>query len=511
MKKTLVLVILDGWGVGRKEQSNPIWTGKPANINYIRRHYPSGTLQASGIAVGLPWNEEGNSEVGHLTIGAGKTIYQHYPRISLAIRDGSFFENKVLLKTIEGVLAKNSALNLVGLLTEGNVHASFEHFLALISLAKNRGVKKTNLHLFTDGRDGSAEAALNLIRTIGEKYGDLAGLKIASLSGRYFAMNRDGDLKRTEEAFKVIVGEKEPVPLDPVAYLKSLYARGLTDETITPALFDSALAVKPDDGLIFFNFREDGMRQLVQMFIDRPIAGLSVATFTKYSGKFDLPVAFPAEEVVNPLGKVISDHGLVQLRLAETEKYAHITYFFNGLREEPFKNEYRVLIPSLGLANPADEPKMRAREITTRAVFALTEEGAYDFILINYANPDIIAHTGDYKATLEAVKVVDEEIGNLMKTVLDRGGTLVITADHGNAEVMVDPLTGLPETKHNTSPVPIYIVAKGLEREKSEAEVAESEEEAAGVLADVAPTVLKLMGLPQPAEMTGVDILPELR
>ncbi len=512
-KRTLALVVLDGWGIGRESRSNAIYEAQPENINRIRHTYPGGVLQASGIAIGLPWGEEGNSEVGHITLGAGKVIYQHYPRISLAVKDGSFYKNPVLLQAASKAEFNRAAVNIVGLLTEANVHASLEHLSALIYLLKTQNVSKLNIHLFTDGRDGPQKGAANLLKRISDQIKDFPGAKIASLGGRYFGMDRDNHPDRTKAAFDAINGRVQPVKdVDPIRYTELAYSKGVTDEYLEPALFGSELAAKPGDSVIFFNFREDRMRQIVDMFLKTwPPGDSYFCSFTEYNPRFHIPVAFPQEKVVNPLGRVLSDNGLVQLRLAETEKYAHVTYFFNGLREEPFPNEYRVLIPSLSLARPDEHPEMRAKEITARAISAITEEKIYDFMLINYANPDIIAHTGNYDATIAAIKEVDAQIGVLSKILLQNNGILMITADHGNAEVLIDPRTGLPETKHNPSPVPFYAVVNGWERNKTEEQMLMIESESIGVLSDVAPTILEIIGIKKPEEMTGVSLLRELR
>ncbi len=511
-KRTLVLAVLDGWGIGRNGRSNAIYTAQPENINRIRHTYPGGALQASGIAIGLPWGEEGNSEVGHITLGAGKVIYQHYPRISLAVKDGSFYKNPVLAQAASKASFNRSAVNIIGLLTESNVHASFEHLSALIEFLKIQNAAKVNIHLFTDGRDGPPKGAGGLLKRLMNQLGNFPAARIASIAGRYFGMDRDNHLDRTKAAYDAITGDTQPIgEMDPVRYVDLSYSQGTTDEYLKPALFSADLSAKPGDSVIFFNFREDRMRQITEMFLKSWPQNSYICSFTEYSPQFHMPVAFPQEKVVNPLGRILSERGLVQLRLAETEKYAHVTYFFNGLREEPFPNEYRVLIPSLSLARPDEHPEMRAREITSRAVSALTEEKIYDFILINYANPDVIAHTGNYEATIAAIKTVDEQIGLLSKVVLQNNDILLITADHGNAEELIDPRTGLPETKHNPSPVPFYAVINGWERSKTEEQVVMIESESVGVLSDVAPTILEIMGIPKPEDMTGVSLVKDLR
>ncbi len=525
------MVVMDGWGVGKRDDTNPIYIKNPPTINFIKHNYKAGVLQASGIAVGLPWDEEGNSEVGHLTLGSGRVLYQHYPRITLAIRSGAFFSNEVLLAAINKAKAAKKNVNIIGVLSEGNVHASLDHLHALIELAKREAVTQINLHLFTDGKDGPSKHGAQLLRGIGKKAEEIAGqgqgalqVKLGSVGGRYYGMDRDGHTDRTEKAYMAIFGQGEGAtsanagetpPGDwfekAAEYVESQYKAGITDEYITPTAVDSTGAVKDGDSVIFFDFREDSMRQITEMFLNDPRQKtedrkLNIVTFTNYNDKYDLPVAFPPEDVKNPLGKVISDSGRTQLRIAESNKYAHVTYFFNGFQEVPFKNEYRALVPSQNVARHDEHPEMMAQEITERALAAIAE-GIYDFILINYANADIVAHTGNYNATLKAVEVVDEQIKRLTEAVLKAGGVMLITADHGNAEKLIEPDTGLPETKHDKSPVPVYIIGREFAAPKDDFVVAQTENESAGLISDVAPTILEIMGLKAPEEMTGISLL----
>lgn len=504
VKKTLVMVVMDGWGIGREDGSNPIHVAGIPNLDYIKHHYLTGNLQASSISVGLPWGEEGNSEVGHLTLGSGRVSYQHYPRISLAIRDGSFFTNPVLNAAVTHIKETGGNLNLVGLLTEANVHASLEHLEALLKFVKeNNLTEKTYLHLFTDGVDGPPKGAGSLLK-------HLEGFKIGSLCGRFYAMDKER-ADRVKVAHDVLIGQAKPSEFHTASEaVANYYERKYNDEYIDPLLLDPQGIIKEGDSAIFFNFREDRMKLLMESFMEKPINNLYISTFANYSDKFPFPVAFPQQKILNPLGKILADNGLSQLRIAETEKYAHITLFFNGLREQPFDGEYRVLIPSQNLVSHDQAPEMRAKEITERALSAI-DEGVYDFILINYANGDLVAHTGNFDAALTAIKTVDDQIGILMKKVLEKDDILLITADHGNVERMLDPRTGLPETKHDPSPVPIYVVGKNFERLKDNFAATKAEKEGVGVLSDVAPTVLELMGVPQPPEMTGVSLLRLLR
>ncbi|MCL4405518.1 MAG: 2,3-bisphosphoglycerate-independent phosphoglycerate mutase [Patescibacteria group bacterium] len=507
-RRTVVMVILDGWGIGRKDGSNPIHIAKPPTIDWIKHNHYSGSLQASGIAVGLPWEEEGNSEVGHLTLGAGRVIYQSFPRITLAIRNGTFYKNPMLLAALRHGTDNNSRIHLVGLLSSGHVHSSMEHLQALVRLVKSEGIanERLNLHLFTDGIDSPPKSAIDLLNKL---LADNPGLRIASVCGRYFAMDRDFHTDRTEKAYNALTGSpaaNRPTGKNAAQYITSFYAGGLTDEFVEPALLLEDGTIQKGDSAIFFNFREDSMRQLTEMFVNAELPDVLLTTFTNYSQKFSLPVAFPQEVIDNPLGKVLSDNGRVQLRLAESERYAHVTYYFNGYREPPFKNEYRAVIPSRTTARPEEFPELMAPEITARAISAISER-VYDFILINYANPDLMAHTGNFDAALKAIEVVDSQIAELVKAVYATGAVMVVTSDHGNIERMIDPLTGVIETKHDDSPVPIYIVAKDWERLRDDFDVESGEKESAGVLSDVAPSILEILGLPQPAEMSGVSLL----
>ncbi|OGY58789.1 MAG: phosphoglycerate mutase (2,3-diphosphoglycerate-independent) [Candidatus Colwellbacteria bacterium RIFCSPHIGHO2_12_FULL_44_17] len=510
MKRTFVLVVLDGWGIGRKDDSNPIHVFNPPTLSYIQHHFPAGTLQASGVAVGLPWQEEGNSEVGHLTIGAGRVIYQHYPRINADITSGQFFKNPTLLQAINHARSNNSILHLVGILTKGTVHSAFEHLLALVKLAEREKIAY-QLHLFTDGKDGPLKAALELLHQLPLK-------RVRTLCGRYYGMERDNHWDRTEKAYQILTNNTSVVA-DPIRLIESTYERGLSDEFVEPTVVSEGRGIGDNDAVVFFNFREDSMRQMVSTFVEkdfnkfpaRQFKNLFVATFTPYGRQFaGVPVAFLPDSVPQCLGEVLAKNGRSQLRVAETEKYAHVTYFFNGLQEEPFKNEYRILIPSRNTPKHDDFPEMMAAEITTRVVASI-DEGVFDFILVNYANADMVAHTGNYEAGLKAIAAIDRSIGELLKSVLARNAIMLITADHGNIERMLDPITALPETKHDSNPVPIYLVGKDLERTKDDYDVDLIEQENTGILSDVAPTFLQLMDIPQPPEMTGRSLFQYLR
>ena len=510
-KRQVILAILDGWGVGAKNDTNPIYTQGTPNLDYIKENFLMGSLQASGISIGLPWNEEGNSEVGHLTIGAGKILYQHYPRITLAIRDGSFAKNKALLDAFAHAKNNNSALNLIGLLTEGNIHASFEHLVALISAAKLNGIQKINLHLFTDGKDSAPKSFLTLIGRLQKDIPD--GWAIGRIAGRFYGLERDNHWDRTQLAYEAMTGAG-PTGKTAEEVTLEAYARNLTDQHIEPHTINSENCIKDNDAIIFFDFREDGIRQIASAFLlpdfskfqVKPTSNLYIATFTKYLDIFKAPIAFPSETVEMPLGRVLAENGKTQLRIAETEKYAHVTYFFNGYKEQPFQNEFRILVPSEKVISHAEKPKMQAVEITARVAQAIREK-SFDFILVNFANGDMVAHTGNYEAAKIAVKTVDESVGTIVRATLENNAILIITADHGNTEAMMNPRTGESTTTHDPSPVPIYLIGNEFAKPKTQTEVNAAESQISGILSDIAPTVLELLEIPKPAEMTGQSLL----
>ena len=515
MKRQVILAILDGWGIGPKNESNPIYTQGTPNIDYIKNVFLSGSLQASGISVGLPWGEEGNSEVGHLTIGAGKVLYQHFPRITISIQDGSFDKNKVFLDAFGHAKKNKGALNLAGLITESNIHASIKHWIALINLAKKNDILKINLHLFTDGKDSEPKSFLKLLKQLKEE--TKGGWEIGSISGRHYGLDRDNHWERTKEAYEAMVGNgAESKNIEEV--VRQTYDKNLNDQQIQPTVISQKSAIQENDSLLFLDFREDSIRQIASAFIlknfsEFPVkkfSNLYLGTMTNYTDKFEVPVAYPAEKINNPLANALSENGKSQLHIAETEKYAHVTYFFNGYREQPFKNEYRILIPSKKISNYDERPEMQAAEITSRVIQSI-EEKAFDFILVSYANGDMIAHTGNYNAAKIAVKIIDESVGALVRATIQNNAVLIITADHGNVENMLNPQTGEATTAHNPTPVPIYIVGNEFTRQKTQVEIDFAEKETIGILSDVAPTILEIMEIPQPKEMTGQSLLNILR
>lgn len=520
--KTTVLAILDGWGIGEHHQGNPIWQTKTPTFDWMRQNFPMLALQASGIAVGLPWGEEGNSEVGHLTLGAGKVIFQHFPRITMAIKDGSFFSNPALTGAFSHARKTGGRVHILGLLTSGNVHASFEHLTALLRLAKAENMPGVLLHLFSDGRDSQPKEAPKLLQALRKEISAIGAGMIASISGRFYALDRDQRWDRTARVWKLLT-EGAPVKAAPEDALQETYSRNLTDEFVEPAMVgDPETArqsvIQPGDAMIFFDFREDSILQLAESFADpefqgfprRMIENLYIATMTEYRPGLTAHVAFPPQRITAPLAKVLADAEKRQLHLAESEKAAHVTYFFDGLRSEPFPQELWVIIPSPKSFKFEEKPELAAHDIMHRLVEAI-EEGIYDFIVVNFANPDLIAHTGDFNAALKVVTLMDALMNRLAKVCLAAKSPLIITADHGNIESMINPLTGTVETRHDPSPVPLHLIDQRFARPRSEEEIRRAEREINGSLADVAPTILNLFGIPKPPEMTGESLLPLCR
>jgi len=509
MQKPVVLVVLDGWGIGTRDASNPLTRARLPALESLAA-YPATSLEASGIAVGLPWGEVGNSEVGHLTIGAGRVLYQHYPRITLAIRDGSFGKAAALTGLTEHLARTGGRLHLVGLLSEGNVHASVEHVEALAAWAKEQGLaERTWLHVFADGKDSKPRSMERLLARLPYR-------RVATAIGRHYAMDREESWTLTRAAYECMTsgtGAQEP---DLAAPLAALYAQGLSEDFLEPTVIDPAGIVRPGDALLFWNFREDSIAQLAGCFAKpaqagfaiEPLPDLALATMTAYRTSWTAPVLFAPDHVTLPLGRVIADAGLTQLRTAETYKAAHVTSFFNGYREEPFEGEYRVLIPSLEFPHPEEHPELVASGVTDRLELALAEH-SFSFVLANYANADVIGHTGNFEAGVKAAEAVDAQLARIIPYAERGEVTLLITADHGNVERMRDPLTGRPETVHDPSPVPFYLVdaAYAGRRFYNQDRL---RDETGGTLADVAPTVLALMGIPKPAEMTGVSLITQL-
>lgn len=514
MYKPIVLVILDGYGRGPENAANAIFKAKKPNIDFIEKNFPTTNLQASGIAVGLPWGEEGNSEVGHLNLGSGRIVYQYLPRITFTIRDGSFFKNPELLNAAKHVKKNDSSLHIIGLISQGNVHSYIDHLYALIDFAKNEGLKNVFIHAFTDGRDSPPQDSLPFYEKIKNKLlKEYPFAKIVDLIGRRFALDRDNNWDRTEKTYRLLTESQGEIYGNVSEAIKSDYDKSITDEFIEPKVTEKE-PIKNNDAVVFLNFREDSARQLTRAFVvenfnefeRKKIDNLYFLTMTRYEKDLPIHVLFENLEINNTLAQLVSNANKLQIHIAETEKYAHVTYFFNGGIELPFKGEERTLVPSKSDNNFAENPAMSAYEITEKVVESV-ESKKYDLIVVNYANADMIGHTGDFKAVIKAVEIVDEKIGQITESVLKNNGVLLITADHGNADEKINLLTGAPITEHSDNPVPFYLVGNDFKREKSQEDIEISKLEIGGILADAAPTILELMELPQPPEMTGKSLL----
>lgn len=509
----MVLVVLDGWGYSEKISYNAIRNAKTPVWDRLWNDYPHTLIRASGADVGLPGDQMGNSEVGHLNLGAGRVVYQDFTRISQAVRSGYFFTNQTLTDAVDLAIRNGRAVHILGLLSPGGVHSHEDHIHAMAELAVKRGAAHVYLHAFLDGRDTPPKSAEGSIRAMEEKFAALGNGRIASLTGRYYAMDRDNRWARVQAAYDLLTqGRAAFQAPDALTGLEMAYARGETDEFVqaTAIVPPGAAPVRIQDGdvVIFMNYRADRARQLTRAFIEpgfdafpravHPRLGAFVS-LTEYHKEFDIPVAFPPERLRNVFGEYVAQLGYRQLRIAETEKYAHVTFFFNGGEERIFEGEDRILVPSPQVATYDLVPAMSAVEVTDRLIEAV-ESDKYDVIICNYANSDMVGHTGNYEAAMQAVEVLDACLGRLVDAVLAAGGELLITADHGNAEQMLDEETGQPHTAHTSNPVPLIYVGRP-------ARIAPT-----GILADVAPTLLHLMGLAPPAEMNGrplVDLLEE--
>ena len=507
------LIILDGWGIGRDEPGNAVLAANTPVMDRIWNDYPHTTLLTSGNAVGLPDGQMGNSEVGHTNLGAGFIVYQAISRIDKAIKDHSLAANPNLISAIDDCIERGSTLHLMGLVSDGGVHSHTRHLAAIVQIAADRGLERIVVHAFTDGRDTSPTSGLDFVRGLEEELLSIGVGRIASVSGRYYAMDRDHRWERTKLAYDAIVHGTAPHASSAAAAIEASYAAGITDEFIVPVVIpngDGNVAeVADDDVVLSFNFRSDRMRQLIAA-LSRPDfdafdrgdipADLRVFTLTRYEADLPVEIIFPPQDVTSPLAKVISDAGLAQFHAAETEKYPHVTFFLNGGREEPFPGEDRALIASPKVATYDLQPEMSAPGLRDEVLRAI-ESGTYDFIIVNFANGDMVGHTGDFEAAVKAVETVDSCLGELLLSIEQAGGRAIVTADHGNAEEMIDPATGGPMTAHTTNPVPMILVTA----EGDPLRNAELRDD--GVLAAVAPTVLELLGVPAPADMTETSLI----
>ena len=500
-----VLIVLDGWGVNPRKEGNAILQAATPCMDSLARNFPATTISISGLDVGLPEGQMGNSEVGHMHIGSGRVIYQDLTLIHRAIDEGSFFHNEVLLNAFRAAKNDGSRLQLMGLLGDGGVHSHQRHLEALIELGHKEGIKEIYLHLFLDGRDTPPASAEKFLLALVERLKAFPNARIASLSGRFYAMDRDRRWERTEKAYRALTEGIGVVRSSALEAIRDSYRQGTTDEFVVPTLIEGCVPqglMRDKDVAVFFNFRADRARQLTRAFtaddfkeFSRPrrIAVAAFVTMTEYDQTFNLPVAFPPRSLRNILGEVASREGMKQLRIAETEKYAHVTYFFNGGKEKKFSLEDRVLIPSTQEVPTYDlRPAMSAYEITEALIKKLGEE-RWGLVVLNYANADMVGHTGNFPATVRACEVVDECIGKVVEAATRQKGTVIITADHGNAEQMLDYETGQPHTAHTANPVPLILVNEEFKARRL----------VIGSAIDVAPTILALWEVPKPAEMTG--------
>ncbi len=516
--RPFVLIIMDGWGINPRKEGNAIALARTPNIDKLARNWPHTAVKTSGLAVGLPEGQMGNSEVGHQNIGAGKRVLQDYTRVSESIQDGTFFQNPTFLKAIEHVKKNHSQLHICGLLGDGGVHAHQTHLEALLKLARMHDIEQIYIHSFTDGRDTSPTGGIEFMRLLEARAREIGGsspAKVATVSGRYYAMDRDNRWDRTGMTYFAMTRGEGLKANSALAAIQQSYDQKVTDEFILPTVVmedDHPVAVvKAGDAVIHYNFRPDRARQLTKAFVLKNLppqaegkfnrgprlADLAYVMMTEYEVGLDADVAYRADEVDMPLARVISEAGLRQFHTAETEKYAHVTYFINGRRETPFPGEDRLLVPSPKVPTYDLQPEMSAAGITDTAVEHI-RSGSYDLVIMNYANADMVGHTGVIEAAIKAVETVDTGVGRVVEAALSVGGGLLITADHGNAEQLIEYDTGKPFTAHTTFPVPLYLIVPGLENAHLRSD---------GILADVSPTILQILGIPQPKDMQGRSLL----
>lgn len=509
-KSPVMLIILDGFGIGKEYSGNAVKLAHTPNIDRLLSEYPNTRLKASGEAVGLPEGQMGNSEVGHLNIGAGRIIYQDLTKISKSIRDGEFFNKQEFLDAIEHAKENNSKLHLIGLVSSGGVHSHNTHLYALLELAKKNDFHDVYIHAILDGRDVPPTAGKEDIKDLIEKTKEIGVGEIATISGRYYAMDRDKRWERTELAYNAMalgIGEASTGPIESI---DKSYSEGITDEFVVPKVImanDSPVAtVNNKDSIIFFNFRPDRARQITRAFVDEDFLGFErkkkvntfYITMTEYDKTIEnVRIVFTDEAPNNTLGQYISEKGLNQLRIAETEKYAHVTFFFNGGIEVPYEGEDRVLIPSPKVATYDLQPEMSAVEVKDEVLNRLNMD-KYDLIILNFANPDMVGHTGFVDATIKAIETVDDCVGEIIELLMKKGGKALITSDHGNAEMLIDEKDGSPITAHTSNEVPLILVGDKNVKLRED-----------GILADLAPTLLELMGLDKPKEMTGKTLIRE--
>ena len=507
--KLTMLMILDGFGDNKNKDGNAIKLAKTPNIDRIMKSYPNTDIYTSGLQVGLPEGQMGNSEVGHTNIGAGRIVYQELTRITKEIQDGDFFKNEALLKAVKNAKENNSALHLFGLLSDGGVHSHITHIYGLLELAKRNGLSKVYVHCFLDGRDTPPASGKDYVAALEAKMAELGVGKVATVAGRYYAMDRDKNWDREEVAYKALTKGEGVQAESAVAGIQASYDNGKTDEFVMPMVVMEngapVATIKDGDSIIFYNFRPDRAREMTRIFCDDEFTGFdrgervktTFVCFTDYDETIgNKLVAFEKESITNTFGEFLAAHGLKQARIAETEKYAHVTFFFNGGVEEPNEGEDRILVKSPKVATYDLKPEMSAYEVCDKLVDAIKSE-TYDVIIINFANPDMVGHTGVENAAVKAIEAVDECVGRTVEAIKEVDGQMFICADHGNAEQLIDGETGEPFTAHTTNPVPFILV---------NADPAYTLREG-GCLADIAPTLIELMGMEQPKEMTGKSLL----
>lgn len=521
--RPVVLIVLDGWGVAIPSQANAITLAHTPNFDSFVSRFPTFTLQASGEATGLPWGEVGNSEVGHMSIGAGRIVYQELSRINAAISSGAFFKNEQFLAAIEHVKKNASTLHCIGMVSSGGVHSHIEHLYALLELFHTSAVPSVAIHAILDGRDTPYASGRDFISRLKEKIAGMSSTQIASIGGRWWGMDRDNHWDRIEKAYRAIVdGESDDSFSDAAAAIENSYGEKIYDEELVPQTITRdgkpIAPIRDNDAIIFFNIRADRARQLLHSIIDpsfdkfqrQTFSNLFVVTMTQYEEGLLAPVAFQHQTIKNCLAETLSAAGLSQLHVAETEKYAHITYFLNDGREEPFLHEKRTMLPSPSVASYAEKPEMSAHEIAATIVKAVSGD-EYDFVAVNFANADMVGHTGNVKATIKAVETIDTCLGLIIPPILARSGACLITADHGNAEMLLDLKTGRIDKEHSNNPVPCIVIAKEYEgRSMTPVDVSNKDLsvlETSGMLSDVAPTIVHLFGIEKPPEMTGNSLL----
>ncbi len=506
MRKT-ILIILDGFGLRDEMKGNAIAKSGIPHLKKYMEQYPWVPISASAESVGLPDGIMGNSEVGHMNIGAGRVVMQDVVRISKAVDSGEIKNNQTLQNQFEFVLENGSALHLMGLLSDGQVHSYNKHVYGLIRAARDAGLEQIYIHCFMDGRDTSPTAGVKYLQELQQQLDEIGVGKIATIVGRYYAMDRDNRWDRTEKAYRMLVYGEGKEASDPVVAVNESYDEDVTDEFIKPIVIlknDNPVATIQDGDAVFcFNYRADRMRQITKAFtldnfapFDVKSMDLNYATMTRYDEEFDVPVAFPPVEIDKTLGELVAEQGLKQLRISETEKYAHVTYFLNCGREEPFRDEDRLLIPSPKVATYDLQPEMSTPELTDRVIESI-EKDNYSLIVMNFPNPDMVGHSGDIDATTKAVSTIDDAVGRIAETMFAHEGVVIVTADHGNAEQLIDEATGGLHTAHTTNPVPFLLMDQKEQRQLR----------TGGQLSDIAPTILQIMGIDQPREMTGKSLI----